>query len=106
MFSSQEKIIDYFQRPESKHNPRQFIEKLFRDKDFLKRVVRILGKEENRQKIPVTDVLRWIKLITIINNIKVINPEETPHEIKKDEIEQLKLIEGKDKEVREILKKR
>lgn len=76
------------------------------DKDFLKRVIRILGKEENRQKIPVTDVLRWIKLITIVNNIKIVDVEEPAHEAKKEEIEQLKLMESKGKDTRELVKQK
>jgi hypothetical protein len=55
---------------------RNFIEdRLFQDEEFIKRVRKIWGKEACINKIKTDDVLRWIKLLTTINNIRYVENE-------------------------------
>ena len=49
---------------------KNFIEQnLFNDEDFTKRIKKIWGKQEGGKKINSDDVLKWIRLNTIINHI-------------------------------------
>jgi hypothetical protein len=55
---------------------RNFIEKLLQDEEFMKRIKKILGKQEGNRVINIDDILRWIKLTTVINSIKYVDIED------------------------------